>query len=252
MWNQNYGCGCNNQPVNNCGCNNQPVNNCGCVTVQNGPQIGMTLVVTNSWNSPAVGASTELDVPGALSILVGTYIQNPNYGKFLITSFNSDTAKITVQNTGFGNLTPGYIIPANTYFNIATASFNKKGVWTPVFYPAGGMSFTIQLVQVNQYWAQEDLVFFSLQVSGALTGTPSGNILVSPPIPADGYTPGFVGEYNQGGPSVLKGSLTNPLAYGLPVGPPLIGIQKSDNSNFGISNILISLNGFYKAAPYNL
>lgn len=106
------------QPIayGNCGCTPAPV---PCCPPTNTRDIAGTIYPQNSWIIPAVGAIAEIDVPVVKNIIVGGYIWNPTYGYFLVTSFNTSTGKLAIENNSlFGKPVAGSVVPAFTPFQL--------------------------------------------------------------------------------------------------------------------------------------
>lgn len=96
-----------------CGCSSS----CSCCTESNCPSVCTSVVVSNAWNVPSCGSEAILSVPGLTTVLIGSYIYNPTYGRFRITAFDSVNSQITVLNECLpGNAAPGTVVPALTNF----------------------------------------------------------------------------------------------------------------------------------------
>lgn len=81
------------------------------------PEICTSLAIQNAWNIPACNASAVLSVTGLTTLLIGTYLYNPEYGWFRVTAFDSVNYQITVLNECFGdNAAAGTVVPAGTQF----------------------------------------------------------------------------------------------------------------------------------------
>lgn len=121
-----------------CGCTDE-CENCGTVCT--------SLIVQNSWNIPACGASAILSVPGLESVLIGSYLYNPSYGYFRISAFDSVNGQITIVNDcTTGNEDPGVVVPALTEFILSSPPalsnllFNTLNSWVV---PACGSNVTV-------------------------------------------------------------------------------------------------------------
>lgn len=90
---------------------------CGVCVCPQCTAVCTALVVSNSWNVPACGAEAVLSIPGLTTVLIGSYIYNPTYGRFKITAFDSVNQQVTVLNECLpGNAAPGSVVPALTTF----------------------------------------------------------------------------------------------------------------------------------------
>lgn len=107
-------CGCTKpkcSTTSTCSCSSCTSSSTNCATVCT------ALVVSNSWNVPACGASAILSVAGLTTVLIGSYVYSPSYGWFRISAFDSVNAQITVVNDCLsGNASPGSVVPALTTF----------------------------------------------------------------------------------------------------------------------------------------
>lgn len=120
-----------------------------------------TIKVGSAWGVPESGGTGIIFVDGLVSILVGSYIYNKNYGYFEVTAFNQDNGQVTVlnHNTG-GNQPPGFQVPPCTEFIITdppSAGGGSSGS-NPTLYPylkldftapAQGAPVTLTLTNVN-------------------------------------------------------------------------------------------------------
>lgn len=133
-----------------CGCGNWNCNGgCGCARVYtNCSSVCGSLVVTNSWNIPACGMTAVLSVPRLKVLQLNSYLWNPDYGYFQITSFNSNTGEVVVTNTCVdGNEAPGTIIPASTQFIVTDTPFEAKFTFDNVnsfLMPACGSTVVVE------------------------------------------------------------------------------------------------------------
>lgn len=85
------------------------------------PEICTALAIQNAWNVPACSASAVLSVTGLTTILVGSYLWNPDYGWFRVTAFDSVNYQITVINECFAdNAAAGTVVPAGSQFVFGT------------------------------------------------------------------------------------------------------------------------------------
>lgn len=94
---------------------------CSCSNCTSTPtpcaEVCTALVISNAWNIPACSASAVLSVPGLETILIGSYLWNPDYGWFRVTAFDSVNFQITVLNECFGdNAVAGTVVPAGAQF----------------------------------------------------------------------------------------------------------------------------------------
>lgn len=123
-------CGCRSSSSSSrCSCSSC-TSSCTSV-VENCTEICTALVVSNSWNVPACGASAVLSVPGLVTVIVGAYIWNPTYGWFRVSAFDSVNGQITVVNDCVaGNATPGSVVAAGTYFTFGSPPANTNTVFT--------------------------------------------------------------------------------------------------------------------------
>lgn len=75
--------------------------------------------VTSSWNVPVCGESATVTIPGLTAITIGSYLWNPSYGYFEVTSFNAGTQQVTLVNRCTdGNATAGTSVAACTEFTV--------------------------------------------------------------------------------------------------------------------------------------
>lgn len=136
-------CGCVRQPVcttcgtnGNCACNSgancitnlipaspQPFYSCAPTCQETNTQrivvnqFAVALKVVNSWNVPACEGSSIVTIPGLVSITIGSYLWNEEFGYFEITAFDSGLQQVTLVNhCTTGNAAPGTNIPACTEF----------------------------------------------------------------------------------------------------------------------------------------
>lgn len=108
-------CGCNSNYLNTCTCGCAPTN---CSSVCG------ALTVSNSWNIPACGANATLTVKKLKNLQLNSFLWNPSYGYFKITSFNAVTGEVVIENTCVeGNSSPGTIVPACTNFIVTDTPF---------------------------------------------------------------------------------------------------------------------------------
>lgn len=75
--------------------------------------------IPNTWAIPTDSTGVILNVPALVDILIGCSIWNPNYGYFLVMSYDKQGQKIVVMNKVLNvNVTPGTVVPSCTKFII--------------------------------------------------------------------------------------------------------------------------------------
>lgn len=236
----------NNCRSSNCGCGT--FDTCGCTdyscpTPTNTPSVATTIYVANSWSVPALNGYAELDVPKVKTFQVGTYISNPSYGKFLVTSFNSSTGKLTIQNTGFQfNQPAGYVVPANSMFIPEGPAFQKRGTFTVVPMQQGSLAITLDATDFATYKMQDDELIFEFQIDVTLAGSGDTIGIKSPFTGVTGYTLPLLtlGKNNTATAVLMPAHLST---------PDLILIQKQDLSNFTVAvSSTFTISGRYPLA----
>lgn len=158
------GCGCGKPSCRSCGpkscCGNVssptpiqpycgptvscPENHCQEIITQ---QFAAALKIVNSWNVPNCGGSATLYVSGLISVAVGSFLWNSQYGYFEVVGFDKETNQITVENSCIdGNAPEGTNVPACTYFIVTDAPLEAGGGGSPGIFPFVAIDFTAPLV----------------------------------------------------------------------------------------------------------
>ena len=79
------------------------------------------IYVKDEWVVPNVSGTVVATLNDVSALVIGSYLYNPTYGYFLITSWDRNTGRVTLENDGMqGNITPGSLVGAYTLF-VATA-----------------------------------------------------------------------------------------------------------------------------------
>lgn len=141
------------------GCNSCGSNRCTCCP-STCPEVCAAVFIKNSWTIPACNQQAVLHVPYLKSILVGSYIWNPNYGFFLVTAFNNLTSQVTIKNECLvGNAVAGTSVAACTVFMNSAPPMTAPGTGSvtsifPYLYldfvaPANGVCVTITVTTTN-------------------------------------------------------------------------------------------------------
>lgn len=195
-------CGCNNRnrthPLNNvysssC-CNQCRCTPCRCVesSCQRSQceSVCTALVSDNAWNVPACDAEAVISFPGLSTILIGTYLYNPTYGRFLVTGFNSINGEVTIENTCLAeNAAPGTIVPAGTEFVFSTLPETTEWTdWTPVITTNGTATVSGESIGTARYFTIGTTVWFNLAANFTLSAGTVTEIRVS--LPLTGVSPG--------------------------------------------------------------
>lgn len=160
------GCGCGNpfckNTASNC-CGNvsaaTPLGGCGTVEqacpenhcqVLINQQFYTALKINNSWNVPDCEGSAQISVTGIKSVLIGSYLWNPNYGYFEIVAFDVDTQQITIQNNcNDGNAAVGTQVPSMTLFVVVDAPLGASSGGSPTLFPYVAVDFTAPNVSLD-------------------------------------------------------------------------------------------------------
>lgn len=173
-------CGCKKSCSGSCSCSSS------CAPTECDPcsQVCTALQVSNSWNVPACDAYAVLYVPGITTVLIGSYISNPTYGTFKITSINSTGGKITIQNECLaGNAAPGTVVPAFTEFVFGTPpTLTEYSTWVPVVTASGAMTVSALVIAEAAYFTIGTTCFFSVEVGFTLGGVADIAVYISNPI----------------------------------------------------------------------
>lgn len=171
-----------------CSCKKSCSSSCSCSSCSSScdpcTQVCAALVVSNAWNVPACDDSAVLYVPGLTTVLIGSYISNPTYGAFRITSINSTGGKITVVNECLpDNAVPGTVVPAFTTFVFGTPpTVTEYSTWVPVVTASGAMTVSALTIDQASYFLIGTTCFFDLTVRFTLGGVASITVNVSPPL----------------------------------------------------------------------
>lgn len=73
--------------------------------------------IPNEWAVPSGTTSARLDLPAVVDLVVGSCLWNPDYGYFLITSFDKKGQTVTVQRKETPTTAgPGTVVPSCTKF----------------------------------------------------------------------------------------------------------------------------------------
>lgn len=91
-------------------------------------QFSFALCASTSWNIPACGFTAILKVPGVQNVAIGSYLWNPNYGYFEISSIDVDNETVGITNNcNEENAAAGTQIPACTCFVVTAEPVSTGG-----------------------------------------------------------------------------------------------------------------------------
>ena len=83
--------------------------------------------IQDSWNIPACGSSATVVANSLKSIVVGSYLWNPDYGYFEVSAFNAGTGQVTLINhCDDGNSSAGTNVPSCTNFTVTVPPVNTE------------------------------------------------------------------------------------------------------------------------------
>lgn len=171
------GC-CNSCYKNPCACNVVPLpyyeDPCfqqnQCQGVQYIVQYTPVIKISNNWAVPEADTVVTLRVPGVTEMLIGSYLWNPDYGFYVIVSFDKDAQSVKLVKTLHNDTEVGTTIPSCTKF-ITSASAELV---VPLPIEDGGTGLTAvgnanQLLGTNS--AGNDLEYKAVEATaaGALT-----------------------------------------------------------------------------------
>lgn len=80
--------------------------------------------ISNAWAVPTGSSQATLKVPALVDILVGSYLWNPDYGSFIVVSFDKQGLSVKVQKDVNNSIASGTGIPACTKFLITTSELS--------------------------------------------------------------------------------------------------------------------------------
>lgn len=185
------GCG----SIKKCGCTSQSSTCCNqgsCCCAKTDPfncnEVCTSLQIANSWNIPDCDEAAQLSAPCVSNIMVGSWIYNPTYGTFRISSVNSANYTFNVINEcDPDNAPPGTMVPALTFFVFGAPPVRTAyDDWTPVLTGQALMTTTATVVNEANWFSVGTTVFFNLSVSFTIGGTPDDEVYITLPLEGAG------------------------------------------------------------------
>jgi hypothetical protein len=76
--------------------------------------------IPNQWAVPANNSGIKLQLPAVVDLVVGSCLWNPDFGYFLITSFDKQGQIVTIERKSTATTAqPGTLVPSCTKFIFA-------------------------------------------------------------------------------------------------------------------------------------
>ncbi len=88
-------------------------------------QYSTIIRISTGWAVPNVSELVTLKVSALADILIGSYIWNPNYGSYVVESYDPEEQKIKVRLAPRNDVEGGTVIPSCTKF-VVTTSVNPE------------------------------------------------------------------------------------------------------------------------------
>jgi hypothetical protein len=96
---------------------------------------------------PACSGTFVISINGIHSVILGSYLWNPDYGHFKVISFDYATEQITLENEcQDDNAAPGTNIPACTLFLAVDTPCCDEAVGGALYYPYLAVDFTVPAI----------------------------------------------------------------------------------------------------------
>lgn len=153
--------------------------------------------VENEWAVPLANQLITLKIPALTDILIGATIWNPDYGTYLIVSYDEEGQAVKVMKTDFNKVAEGTVIPSCTKF-IITIPFQDLA--SPQFAPFDanfvgiGSGTLTPVISVNEYAVLGEMVYISFANQVTIAGGGLNVIEFDLPVTPDSKL--SLGQYN--------------------------------------------------------
>lgn len=86
--------------------------------------------ILDAWITPACSGTEVVTVSAHPSVVIGTYLYNPDYGWYEITAYDPNTNILTLKNNcSTGNIAAGSAVPAGTVFIFTDPPYNTEFIY---------------------------------------------------------------------------------------------------------------------------